>query len=187
MPLVGICAGGAGQPTSLPRQMEPVHLPEVFERSHPCAQWDFGRRLRPLAQRLPACRRPNPAGHASMTCTQLCTLSPPTPSFPARCPARSAAAFRKLPGFRNSPSILCLPTATLRGLWEQTAPFSSASLAIYSRRFPATLQPRRGRRSKANTMSLRVSQPAPHATPTEDSHSTHSSRKPGEVTLTELD
>jgi len=50
MPLVGICAGGAGQPTSLPRQMEPVHLPEVFERSHPCAQWDFGRRIPPLAQ-----------------------------------------------------------------------------------------------------------------------------------------
>src|ERR1019366_5802616 len=55
--------------------MEPVYRPEVSRRSHSCAQWDFGRRIPSLAQRLPACRRPNPSGHVSMTCPLLCTLS----------------------------------------------------------------------------------------------------------------
>jgi len=75
MPLVGICAGGVGQPTSLPRPMEPVHRSELSRRSRSCAQRHLGRRIPPLAPGLSSARRPAPACCRCLTTPQLCMLS----------------------------------------------------------------------------------------------------------------
>lgn len=106
--------------------MEPAYRPEFPRRSHPCAEWDLGRCVPPLAQSLPASRR---GRGISVITPQLYMLSflvverclfPPHPTHQRCVPPTSNYTYPDCHTVRN-PAALPIRT-------ERNNPYSIATM-----------------------------------------------------------